>query len=344
MASVPSVLKGVEGAIQRAIPPVIRPMLATPVEKAFDDPDWLFEIKWDGYRAVAFIENGSLRLVSRNQNDLTKEFPELHDLPASLKAKNVILDGEAVALDDSGRSSFSLMQQRTGFRSGGRRVAGKPGLNIVYYVFDVLYVDGYDLRRVDLDDRKDVLQKIFVPDHRFRLSEHFPERGLALFEAAKQQGLEGILAKRRNSCYEEKRTNEWLKIKITQTVDCVIGGYTDPEGTREYFGSLVLGLYDKKGQLIHVGQAGTGFDRKALKEIWQNLHKIETPRSPFYGPVDAMHVHWVKPQRVAEIKFTEWTHETNEGGLKLRAPVYLGLRTDKDPKDCKLEGQVAIST
>jgi len=324
------------------MPTAIRPMLATPVEKPFDDPTWLFEIKWDGYRAVAFIEDGNVRLVSRNQNDLTAEFPELRDLASSVKAKTAILDGEVVALDDAGRSSFSLMQQRTGFRSKGRRVAGKPGLNIVYYVFDVLYLDGYDLRRVPLDERKDVLAEIFIAHDRVRLSEHFAEKGIALFNAAKQQGLEGILAKCHDSLYEERRSSQWLKIKITQTIDCVIGGYTDPEGTREHFGSLVLGLYDQKGQLIHVGQAGTGFNRATLKEIWQMLHKLETPRSPFRGPVDAMQVHWVKPQRVAEIKFTEWTHETSEGGLKLRAPVFMGLRQDKDPKECKLEGQVPV--
>ena len=152
---------------------------------------------------------------------------------------------------------------------------------------------------------------------------------------AKQKGLEGILAKRRSSVYEERRTREWLKIKITQTVDCVVGGYTDPEGTRSYFGSIVLGLYDKKGDLIHVGQAGTGFDQAMLKEVWQALKKRETKRSPFPHGVEALRTaHWVKPELVAEIKFSEWTHETAEGGMKLRAPVFVGLREDKDPKEC----------
>ncbi len=138
--------------------------------------------------------------------------------------------------------------------------------------------------------------------------------------------------------YEERRTREWLKIKITQTLDCVIGGYTDPEGTRSYFGSIVLGLYDKKGELIHVGQAGTGFDQAMLKEVWQALKKLETKRSPFPHGVEALRtVHWVKPELVAEIKFTEWTHESAEGGMKLRAPVFLRLRDDKDPKECVLQ-------
>jgi bifunctional non-homologous end joining protein LigD len=231
------------------------------------------------------------------------------------------------------------MQQRTGFRSHGRRGAGRSDLRIVYYVFDLIYVDGYDLRRVSLEHRKQALFQIIVPNDLVRYSEDFPQ-GVALFEAAKQQGLEGILAKQRGSHYEERRAREWLKIKITQTVDCVIGGYTDPEGSREYFGSIVLGLYDPDGQLVHVGQAGTGFDQKTLKQVWQVLKELETNRSPFHGPVEAANAHWVKPKRVAEIKFTEWTHETAAGGPKLRAPVFMGLRDDKDPKECTLAGQI----
>jgi bifunctional non-homologous end joining protein LigD len=208
----------------------------------------------------------------------------------------------------------------------------------VYYVFDLLYVDGYDLRRVSLEQRKRALAQIIVPNELVRYSDHFPQ-GLALFEVARQKGLEGILAKKRSSHYEERRSHDWLKIKVTQTVDCVVGGYTDPEGSRQYFGSIVLGLYDRQGQLIHVGQAGTGFNQAMLKKIWLVLKELETNRNPFHGAVDAANVHWVKPRRVAEIKFTEWTHEGVEGGRKLRAPVFLGLREDKDPKECTFEGQ-----
>jgi bifunctional non-homologous end joining protein LigD len=327
-----SAVKNLSGAVARKMPATVHPMLATSDEKAFDNPDWLFEIKWDGYRAIAFIEDGKVRLVSRNQNDLTAQFSELQDLPKFLKAKTAILDGEIVALDESGRSSFSLIQQRTGIRKGGRRVAGRPDLPTLYYAFDLIYLDGYDLHRVTLEERKRALAGIISSSGTLRYSDHF-DNGLDLFAAAKQQGLEGILAKVRSSLYEERRSREWLKIKITRTVDCVIGGYTDPEGAREYFGSLVLGLYDKKGRLIHVGQAGTGFDQKTLKEIWQMLSKLETKRSPFYGDVDAKNVHWIRPERVAEIKFSEWTHETAEGGQKLRAPVFMGLREDRDPAE-----------
>lgn len=330
--------KGFQGAVKRAMPTEINPMLATAIEKPFNNKDWLFEIKWDGYRAVAFVENGAVRLMSRTQNDLTGRYPELQILPQLVKGKNVILDGEVAALDEQGRASFSLMQQRTGIRKHGKQVAGEPGIPIVYYLFDVLYVDGYDLRRVSLEERKKLLAQILKTNDLVRFSDHF-DSGTALFEVARAKGLEGIVAKRRGSCYEERRSREWLKIKITQTVDCVIGGYTDPEGSRQYFGSLVLGMYDKKKNLIHVGQAGTGFNQGTLKQMWQMLTKLNSPRKPFHGDVDARNAHWVKPELVAEIKFTEWTHETSDGGLKLRAPVFMGIREDKLPEECTLEQQ-----
>jgi bifunctional non-homologous end joining protein LigD len=344
-SSVPSVVKDLPGALKRPMPSSIRPMLANITEKPFDDPNWLFEIKWDGYRAVSFIENGAVRLVSRNQNDLTPRYPELRELPKFVKAQNAILDGEAVVLDEQGRSSFSLMQQRTGIRAHGRQSAPQRDLPVLYYVFDLLYLDGYDLRRVNLESRKRILKEILRPADILRYSEHYPgEQGTALFAVAKEKGLEGILAKKRNSCYEEKRSSEWLKIKITQTVDCVIGGYTEPEGTRQYFGSLVLGLYNEKKQLIHVGHAGTGFNQSTLKQIHSVLKQVEANKSPFSGVVDAKKVHWTKPVKVAEVKFSEWTHETSEGGLKLRAPVFLGLREDKNPEECTLAGQVSLAS
>jgi bifunctional non-homologous end joining protein LigD len=334
------IVKDLPDAVKKTMPSVIHPMLATSAERAFDDPKWLFEIKWDGYRAVAFIEDGKLRLMSRTQNDLTAQFAELKDLPKYVKARNAILDGEIVALDADGRSSFSLMQQRTGIRKWGRRVASKPGIQVLYYAFDLLYAEGHDFRRVPLEQRKEALAMIVVPEGPMRLSEHFGQ-GRALFEAAKQQGLEGILAKKRDSLYEERRSSDWLKIKITDTIDCVVGGYTEPEGSRPYFGSVVLGLYDQKGRLVHVGQAGTGFTHVTLKEIWQLLEKRKTIRNPFYGQVEALRkVYWIRPDLVAEIKFTEWTHESEEGGMKLRAPVFLRLRDDKKPEDCLLERQI----
>jgi bifunctional non-homologous end joining protein LigD len=330
------------GAVKRAIPTAITPMLAGLSEKPFDDPNWLFEIKWDGYRAVSFIENGRIRLASRNHNDLSPRYPELQDLPKFVNGQAAILDGEVVVLDEQGRPSFSLMQQRTGIRAHGRQAAPRRDLPIFYYAFDVLYLDGYDLRRVNLDERKRVLRKVLSDGEIVRYSDHYAGQGVALFNAAKEKGLEGIIAKRRNSCYEERRSHEWLKIKITKTVDCVVGGYTDPEGARLYFGSLVLGLYNQKKQLIHVGNAGTGFNEATLKQISYVLKAIETGENPFTGPVEPRRVHWVKPLRVAEVKFSEWTHETDEGGLKLRAPVFIVLREDKNPQDCTFAEQKIV--
>jgi bifunctional non-homologous end joining protein LigD len=340
-SSVTSVVKTLPGAVEKPMPTKIRPMLATPIDEPFDNPAWLFEIKWDGYRAIGFIEDSSIRLVSRNQNDLTGQFSELRELPKFVKARNAILDGEIVAIDEQGRPSFSLMQQRTGFQPGLRRLPGREGVPILYYAFDLLYLDGYDLRRVGLEKRKELLQSVLESGEIVRFSDHYPEKGRELFEVARQRGLEGILAKKRDSAYQEERTRDWLKIKITQRQECVIGGYTDPEGTRQYFGSLVLGLYDKRGHLVHVGQVGTGFDQRTLKEIYERLKPLETKTIPFHGEIGGLRkVHFVSPKLVAEIKFSEWTHETAEGGMKLRAPVFLGLRFDKDPKECLLEEAV----
>ncbi|HTC48734.1 MAG TPA: non-homologous end-joining DNA ligase [Candidatus Aquilonibacter sp.] len=324
---------------KRLMPTQIHPMLATSIDEPFDGLDWLFEIKWDGYRAIAFIENGKVRLVSRNQNDLTPRYPELKDLPQFVKAKTAILDGEAVALDDEGRASFSLMQQRTGFRPHGRRGATNADVPVLYYAFDLLYLDGYDWRKMPLEERKKKLASILVTGDSLRYSDHYEQEGKALFEVARVKGLEGILAKKRDSIYQERRASEWLKIKITHRVECVIGGYTEPEGSRAHFGSIVLGLYDKQGRLIHVGQAGSGFDQKALAEIWKLLKARETKKNPFYGEVEALRkVFWIKPELVAEIEYAEWTEGTNTGsGPKLRAPVFQGLRDDKDAKDCLLD-------
>jgi bifunctional non-homologous end joining protein LigD len=340
-SSANSAVSSLKGAVAKPMPSVVHPMLAVPIEKPFDSDEWLFEIKWDGYRAVSFIEHGKLHLVSRNQNDLTGQYPELADIPKFVRAENAILDGEVVAVDEQGRPSFSLMQQRTGIRHGRFRAPGRSDVPVLYYAFDLIYLDGYDLHKVDLEERKRLLANVIIPGDNLRYSDHELGKGTALFQVAAQQGLEGIVAKRRKSCYEEKRTREWLKIKITKQIECVIGGYTEPEGSREYFGSIVLGLYGKQGRLIHVGQAGSGFDRKTLQAVWKLLQNLETKTNPFYGPVEALKtVHWVKPELVAEIKFTEWTHETKEGGLKLRAPVFLGLREDKSPKECTFEEEV----
>ena len=331
----------IKGASKQPMPHAIRPMLATLVDDAFDDDDWLYEIKWDGYRSVLFFGGDgkkSSRMVSRNQNDQTNEFPELHAITDGLNCRSCIVDGEIVALDEEGRASFSLMQQRSGLSLDGKRRSPDHSVLIMYYAFDLLYLDGYSLLNVDLEERKKLLAVVARPNQVLKISDHFVGKGHALLDAARQQKLEGIIAKRRKSCYVQKRSSEWLKIKITQRQECVIGGYTDPRGSREHFGSLVLGLYDKKGNLVPVGQAGSGFTHASHAEMWRKLHKLETKHNPFTGKVESPRkVHFVKPELVAEIKFTEWTHETDIGGIKMRAPVYEALREDKNPRECVFE-------
>jgi bifunctional non-homologous end joining protein LigD len=327
------------------MPRVIRPMLATLVDEPFDDDQWLFEIKWDGYRAIAFLENSSLRLVSRNQNDLTDAYPELDSIPKLVKARTAILDGEIVALDDDGRSSFSLMQQRTGVGEGGRRIRRtRDDIPVVYYVFDLLYLDGCNLMRAPLEQRKGLLASILTPNPTLRYSDHYVGKGNDLFRAAAERRLEGIIAKLRQSQYVQKRTRDWLKIKIVKRQECVIGGYTEPRGSREHFGSIVLGLYDDQGRLVPVGQAGSGFTQRTHQEMWERLEPLKSSRNPFYGTVESdRRVHYVKPELVAEIKFGEWTHEGQSGAIKMRAPVYQGLRFDKNPEECKLERPATTS-
>jgi bifunctional non-homologous end joining protein LigD len=192
--------------------------------------------------------------------------------------------------------------------------------------------------QADLELRKQLLGSIVTPSEIIRVSDHYVGQGTMLFEAAAQRGLEGIVAKRRTSCYIQKRSSEWLKMKVTKRQECVIGGYTDPRGARENFGSLVLGLYDEEGRLVPVGQAGSGFTEQTHEQMWKKLHALETAKNPFVGKIDSdRRVHFVKPELVAEIKFTEWTHEGQSGAVKMRAPVYQGLRFDKKPSECKFE-------
>lgn len=352
----------VKGARKAAVPQGLKPMLATLAEAPPKSDEWLYEVKWDGYRALAYVEDGKARLVSRNQNDLTGAFAELAaELPKRVRARQALIDGEIVALDEHGRSSFSLMQQRTGVGNGrSLRPAATVGpyptphnrqkkavvghaatvghpteISIAFYAFDLLWVEGWSLLGVALEERKRLLREALESDGRVvRYSESFDD-GVKLLAAAREQGLEGIVAKRRDSTYEQRRSRAWCKVKITQSQECVIGGWTEPKGEREYFGSLVLGLYDKKGRLLHVGQAGTGFTRETEAEIFGLLKELETKRNPFANKVESSRpVHFVRPELVAQIKFTEWTHEGLKGGVKMRAPVFEGLRVDKTAKEC----------
>jgi bifunctional non-homologous end joining protein LigD len=328
----------IPGARKAEMPRVIYPMLATLVDEPFSSDEWLFEIKWDGYRAVAFIDKGKVRLVSRNQNEFTGDFPELQEIATRAKAMQAVIDGEIVALDEQGRPSFSLMQQRSGLTIGPKRRGRDKSIPIVYYAFDLLFADGYDLTRVDLEKRKELLKSLLDPSELVRYSDHILGQGEELYRAAREQKLEGIVAKKRNGRYIQKRSREWLKMKVTMEQECVIGGYTDPRGSREHFGSIVLGLYDEEGRLIPVGQAGSGFTYQTHEALWKKLKPLETPKSPFaFMPESPRKLHYLGPKLVAQIKFAEWTHEGQSGAVKMRAPVFLGLREDKNPRECRFE-------
>jgi bifunctional non-homologous end joining protein LigD len=340
VTSVPSVVKASSVSTQ-PMPRAVHPMLSETAAEAFDDPAWLFEIKWDGYRAIAFIEERKIRLVSRNQVDLTAKYPELSAIPQHLRARTAVLDGEIVALDESGRASFSLLQQRSGFRLSGRKAKPHADVAVLYYAFDLIYLDGRDLRQLPLEQRKQQLASLIAEGGALRYSDHFAGRGIALLALAREKGLEGIVAKRRDSAYQERRSADWRKIKIRHTVECVIGGYTEPEGSRKHFGSIVLGLYDGRDRLVHVGQAGSGFDEKALAALAKIFQPLETRKKPFYGEVEALRkITWMKPELVAQIEFAEWTLGSEGSSPKLRAPVFLGLRDDKLPEDCGLKDGV----
>jgi len=334
----------IPGAVKAAMPGVIHPMLATLVDEPFDDDDWIFEIKWDGYRALAYMQDSKIRLVSRNQNEF-QDYPELREIPKCIRANKAILDGEIVALDEQGRPSFSLMQQRLGvLPEGGQKRRTEPAGNIpvVYYAFDLLYLEGYFLFRATLEDRKWALREVLSDSAIIRYSDHVPGKGIELYHLAAERKLEGIVAKRRQSHYVQKRSREWLKIKITQTQEAVIGGYTEPRGARAHFGSLILGLYDDQHRLIPVGQAGSGFNRASHADMWRRLKKLETPHSSFFiKPESTRRIHYVKPEMVTQVKFSEWTHEGKSGQVKMRSPIFQGLRVDKKPEESVLEKPVS---
>jgi len=248
-----------EGARKAAMPASVSPMLATLIDKPFSDPGWLFEIKWDGARTLAWVEDGEVRLRSRAGNEVTHQYPELASLPQHLNVKQAILDGEIVVLDETGRSEFERMQQRMNVqRPSPDLLVRYP---VTYFLFDLLYCDGFDLREVPVLARKNFLRRILDPRREFRFSDHQLEKGKELFELARQQDLEGIVGKRVDSFYSSTRSPSWVKLKATKTLDAVVGGWTAPRGSRTHFGSLLLGLYQGKA-LRFVGHAGTGMDEK----------------------------------------------------------------------------------
>jgi bifunctional non-homologous end joining protein LigD len=323
-----------EGARKTAMPASVSPMLATLIDKPFSDPGWLFEIKWDGARTLAWVEDGEVRLRSRAGNEVTHQYPELASLPQHLNVKQAILDGEIVVLDETGRSEFERMQQRMNVQRPSPDLLSR--YPVTYFLFDLLYCDGFDLREVPLLARKKFLRRILDPGREFRFSDHQLEKGKELFELARQQDLEGIVGKRVDSFYASTRSPSWVKLKATKTLDAVVGGWTAPRGSRTHFGSLLLGLYQGKA-LRFVGHAGTGMDERTRDLLMKRLRELEIDKCPFDKiPETNEQAFWARPELVAHVRYIGWTQEP-----RLRAPVFLGLRKDVRPEECRWENEVA---
>ncbi len=305
---------GLTDAPPAAIPASVAPMLATLAEAPFDNPDWFFEIKWDGYRIMAYVEGGEARLMTRNGQDYTARYQEVADELARI-GTDCVIDGEMVVLDSAGKANFGMVADWPKARRG----------SLMYYVFDVPYAFGRDLRGLALARRQQVLTRMVTGGTHARMSDHVEGEGSALFAKAATQGLEGIMAKRADSPYQEgKRSGYWQKIKTHMRQEAIVCGYTEPRGSRSRLGALVLGLYEND-RLRYVGHAGGGFSDQDLDAVYDQLLPLETTESPFGEKIQTnAPVHWVNPQLVAEVQFIGWTDDGH-----MRQPVFLGLREDK---------------
>lgn len=302
-------------------------MLATLTDAPFDSSAWVFEIKWDGYRAIATVENGKVHLESRNNISFAQKFAPVVEALKTFE-HDVVVDGEVVALDDAGRPSFQRLQSYIKNSSG----------TLVYYVFDLLWLDGADTTDLPLLERKELLQRVLPESDIVLYSDHVVEKGVKFFAAAERQGLEGIMAKEAASTYTVGyRSKSWLKIKTHKRQEAVIVGYTQARGSRNHFGALILGMY-KKGKLVYIGHTGTGFNTALLKDLHKKLQLLRVAKSPFPEvPKTNQPATWVQPKLIAEVKFQEWTADGH-----MRQPVFLGLRDDKSPKDITKENVVPV--
>jgi len=311
-------------------------MLATLVDEAPTDPAWLFEIKYDGVRVLASRADDHVELRGRSGQLVTTRYPEVTAALRALPLPRFLLDGEIVALEDEGRSSFQRLQERMGLTSPADIERARAEVPVSAVFFDALGLDGRDVRGVPLEARKECL-RLFLPARGVvYYSDHVVGHGAEFLAAACEQHLEGVIAKKRDSVYLSRRTKDWLKIKCQLRQEFVIGGYTTPQGTRAHFGALHLGLYED-GQLVYVSKVGTGFDDRTLELISEELRPLARATSPFdRGTPGGRGHHWVEPRLVCEVRFSEWTRD---GGI--RHPAFLGLREDKRPEDCVREAPAA---
>ena len=318
------------GAVKAPLPETVEPELATLVDAAPEGDEWVHEMKFDGYRMLAFIKDGVVTLRTRKGNDWTAQFPPIATALADLPVREAVIDGEVVVLDEHGISSFQALQNVLSQQGRGQ---------LVYYAFDLLHLDGYDVRRAPLRERKELLGRVLAgAAANLRLSEHVRGGGPAFFEQACRMELEGCVSKRADSPYIGARTKQWLKAKCLRRQEFVVCGWTDPEGSRKQFGALILGL-EENGTLRYVGRVGTGFNQKELSAVMSRLRPLEREQPPFPDSLPSAArrgAHWAEPALVAEVAFGEWTDE----GI-LRHPRYLGLREDKPAREVRRERPVA---
>jgi bifunctional non-homologous end joining protein LigD len=295
------------------VPFRVSPMLATLVDAPFARPNWIFEEKYDGVRMLAYKEGARVSLISRNAIDRTARYPEVAAAIQKLRTTTLCVDGEVVVFDAKNVSRFQLLQQGKGHPQ--------------YVVFDCLYIDEGDLRQKPLSVRRTALERVIKPSARLRLSTILSDDGLKAFQIASKRGFEGVVGKNLAFSYVEKRSKEWLKVKVHQEDEFVIGGFTQPTGSRQYFGALLLGVYSGN-KLLYAGKVGTGFDTEMLAALYRKFKSLVRSKSPFASAVRERDATFLAPKLIAQLSFTEWTQDG-----KLRHPVYLGLRDDKKPKD-----------
>ena len=299
-------------------PSWVQPMLATLTESYFSDPDWIFEPKLDGVRCLAFKRGARVRLMSRNQLSLDDRFPDVAAAVGALPLDDVILDGE-VAVVSGGVSRFQSLQRHL-LEGGG---------SLVYFVFDAPHLAGRDITRLPLLARKDLLRRAVAPVKGIELVTHRETSGEAYLEEACEKGWEGLIAKRAAAPYVSGRSKEWLKFKCSKEQEFVVGGYTDPQGSRVGFGALLVGYYDDAGDLHYAGKVGTGYNAVLLQTLTAKLERLAQDVPPFEGkPPMRKGVHWVKPHLVVQVGFAEWTRDG-----RLRHPRFIGIRDDKKPRD-----------
>jgi bifunctional non-homologous end joining protein LigD len=314
-------------------------MLATLDERAPSDKGWLFEIKFDGVRVLATRRGEQVELYGRSGQLITGRYPDLVRSLLALPVEHFVIDGEIVALDESGRPSFQRLQPRMALTDPHEIEAAAARVPVEGVFFDCLALDGRDLRRLPLTRRKDCLRLLVPPLGPVHYVDHVLEHGHAFLEAANEQRLEGIVAKKAASLYTGGRSRDWIKIKCQRRQEFVIGGYTDPQGSRGHFGALHIGVYDG-ARLVYVSKVGTGFDQAGLKSLWEKLQPLARATPPFDTgaiPKGNSH-HWVEARLVCEVRFSDWT---NDGGI--RHPTFIGLRSDKRPEDCRREATLPAS-